>query len=108
MSDKTVLNEAIEKARKVEDSLEDGIRLSNQDLYLVSMLNEIESLEADNKVLTAKVEKLEGHLIHLREFISKFSVNIFGSNSDGEKEWSLRDEIIDGITQILTTNRGEE
>ena len=54
------------------------------------------SAEAANRI-----EALKAHLEVLRELIAKQDVNVFGSNGDGEIEWSLRDEIVDGLTKQI-------
>ena len=81
-----LLNEAVKKARKVEDSLEDGIRLSNQDLYLVSMLNEIDSLEGENEQIKDRVKDLLDLLVDC-------SLVLSDNNFRGDLQDSISDEL---------------
>lgn len=68
----------------------------------------IEKLESENKRLEVKANKFEGELISIREFISGLEQDVFGSNGNGEIEWSMRDEIIDRLTQTLTTTNEDK
>ncbi len=54
------------------------------------------SAEAANRI-----EALKSHLEFLRDLISEQDVNVFGSNGNGEIEWSLRDEVVDGLTKQI-------
>jgi len=50
-----------------------------------------------------RIEALKSHLEFLRDLISEQDINVFGSNGNGEIEWSLRDEVIDGLTKQINT-----
>lgn len=44
---------------------------------------------------------MESKLIVIRELLSAQDVGCLGSNGNGEIEWSMRDEIVDGITNLI-------
>ena len=54
------------------------------------------SAEAANRI-----ETLKAHLMSLRELIAKQDISVFGSKGNGEIDWSLRDQVIDEITQQI-------
>lgn len=48
-----------------------------------------------------RIRELKSHLEFLRDLIAEQDINVFGSNGNGEFEWPLRDEVIDGITREI-------
>jgi len=44
---------------------------------------------------------MESKLDFIRELLSEQDIGCLGSNGNGEIEWSLRDEVIDGITKLI-------
>ena len=48
-----------------------------------------------------RIIQLKQQLQCLRDLIAEQDINVFGTNGNGEIEWPLRDEVIDGITRQL-------
>ena len=62
----------------------------------------IEKLKQDLFAAREKLAARDKELSSIRSLLAAQDINIFGSNGDGEIEWPLRDEVIDGITKVLT------
>ena len=57
--------------------------------------------------LYSHARAMEAKLDFLRGLLSEQDEGCLGSNGNGEIEWSLRDEVVDGITKLIDVQKSK-